>query len=153
MFFTAAPASVVIKDAVVEDDQITLKWDKPNENGAAITYYAIYRKTGSDEEWTKVKNLTDISNLVYVGKVDKGMTYKFVVTAGNKHGQSGKDNVKEVKVPSGRLSVIFVINFFVSLFVVLLIVMMVMMMTTTATATTTTMMMMMMMSLFASIYR
>ena len=33
------------------------------------------------------------------------MTYKFVVTAGNKHGQSGKDNIKEVQVPSGRLNV------------------------------------------------
>ena len=106
IFFTGVPAAVVIKDAVVEDDQITLIWEKPDGNGAAITYYTIYSKTGSDEEWTKVKNLTDISNLVYVGKVEKGMTYKFVVTAGNKYGESGKDNIKEVKVPSGRLSVI-----------------------------------------------
>lgn len=130
IFFTGVPASVVIKDAVVEDDQVILKWDKPDGNGAAITYYIIYRKTGSDEEWTKVKNSTDISKRAYVGKVEKGMTYKFVVTAGNKYGQSGKDNIKEVEVPSGRLSVIFVIKFFVSLFVVLLIViiMMIMMM-------------------------
>lgn len=106
IFFTGVPASVVIKDAVVEDNRIILKWDKPDENGAAITYYTIYRKTGSDDEWTKVENITDISKRVYVGKVVKGMTYKFVVTAGNKHGQSGKDNVKEVEVPSGRLSVI-----------------------------------------------
>ena len=106
IFFTGVPAAVIIKDAVVEDGRITLKWDKPDENGAAITYYTIYRKTGSDEEWTKVKNLTDISKHAYVGKVEKGMTYKFVVTAGNKYGESGKDNIKEVEVPSGRLNVL-----------------------------------------------
>ena len=86
-------------------DEITLKWEEPNNNGAEITMYTVYYGTQSDEQWKETEKITDISVRKYVVKVEMGQKYKVVVTASNKFGESSKeDKMQRVDVPKGGLS-------------------------------------------------
>ena len=86
-------------------DEITLKWEEPNNNGAEITMYTVYYGTQSDEQWKETEKITDVSVRKYVVKVEMGQKYKVVVTASNKYGESSKeDEMQRVDVPEGRLS-------------------------------------------------
>ena len=87
----------------IKDDEITLKWKEPDNNGAAITLYTVYQRIVSDEQWQKIGTITDISKREYVVKVEKKKKYEFLVTATNKYGENqNKDNKKDVEVPGGR---------------------------------------------------
>ena len=86
-------------------DEITLKWEEPNNNGAEITMYTVYYGTLNDEQWKKTENRTDVLVRKYVVKVEMGKKYKVLVTASNKYGESSKEGkVLRVDVPEGRLS-------------------------------------------------
>ena len=86
-------------------DEITLKWEEPNNNGAEITMYTVYYGTQSDEQWRETETITDVSVRKYVVKVEMGQKYKVVVTASNKYGESSKeDKMQRVDVPEGGLS-------------------------------------------------
>ena len=86
-------------------DEITLKWEEPNNNGAEITMYTVYYGTQSDEQWKENEKITDVSVRKYVVKVEMGQKYKVVITASNKFGESSKeDKMQRVDVPNGGLS-------------------------------------------------
>ena len=86
-------------------DEITLKWEEPNNNGAEITMYTVYYGTQSDEQWKETEKITDVSVRKYVVKVEMGKKYKVLVTASNKYGESSKEGkIQLVDVPEGGLS-------------------------------------------------
>ncbi|XP_073255597.1 cell adhesion molecule DSCAM-like isoform X2 [Porites lutea] len=83
-------------------NEITLKWEEPNNNGAEITVYTVYYGTQSDEEWKETENITDVSLRKYVVKVEMGQKYEVLVTASNKYGESSKEGkILRVDVPEG----------------------------------------------------
>ena len=86
-------------------DEITLKWEEPNNNGAEITVYTVYYGTQSDEKWKETEKITDVSVRKYVVKVEMGQKYKVLVTASNKYGESSKEGmIRRVDVPEGEFS-------------------------------------------------
>ena len=86
-------------------DEITLKWEEPNNNGAEITVYTVYYGTQSNEQWKETEKITDVSVRKYVVKVEMGQKYKVLVTASNKYGESSKEGkMRRVDVPEGGLS-------------------------------------------------
>ena len=86
-------------------DEITLKWEKPNNNGAEITMYTVYYGTQSDEQWKEIKKITDVSVRKYVVRDVMGKKYKVLVTASNKYGESSEEGmVQRVDVLEGGLS-------------------------------------------------
>ena len=88
-------------------DEITLKWEEPNNNGAEITVYTVYYGTQNDEQWKETKKITDVSVRKYVVKVEIGKKYKVVVTASNKYGESSKEGkIQRVDVSEGKYSTI-----------------------------------------------
>ena len=89
----------------LQADEITLKWEEPNNNGAEITMYTVYYGTQSDEQWKETEKITDVSVRKYVVKVEMGQKYKVLVTASNKYGESSKEGkIQRVDVPEGGLS-------------------------------------------------
>ena len=95
----------VVFEANVNDDEVTLKWKEPENNGANITQYSIYQRIGNDEQWTMVTVINDISKREFVVRVEKGKQYEFVVTATNKYGESlkNKDRIQTVDVNGSTL--------------------------------------------------
>ena len=86
-------------------DEITLKWEEPNNNGAEITMYTVYYGTQSDEQWNETKKISDVSVRKYVVKIALGQKYKVLVTASNKYGESSKEGkIQRVDVQEGGLS-------------------------------------------------
>ena len=86
-------------------DEITLKWEEPNNNGAEITVYTVYYGTQSNEQWKETEKITDVSVRKYVVKVEMGQKYKVLVTASNKYGESSKEGmIRRVDVPEGEFS-------------------------------------------------
>ena len=86
-------------------DEITLKWEEPNNNGADFTVYTLYYGTQNDEQWKDTEKITDVSVRKYVVKVEMGQKYKVLVTASNKYGESSKEGkMRRVDVPEGGLS-------------------------------------------------
>ena len=86
-------------------DEITLKWEEPNNNGAEITVYTVYYGTQSNEQWKETEKITDVSVRKYVVKVEMGQKYKVLVTASNKYGESSKEGkMQRVDIPEGGLS-------------------------------------------------
>ena len=86
-------------------DEITLKWEEPNNNGAEITMYTVYYGTQSDEQWNETKKISDVSVRKYVVKIEVGQKYKVLVTASNKYGESSKEGkIQRVDVQEGGLS-------------------------------------------------
>ena len=89
----------------LQADEITLKWEEPNNNGAEITVYTVYYGTQSDEQWKENEKITDVSVRKYVLRVVIGKKYKVLVTASNKYGESSKEGmVQRVDVLEGGLS-------------------------------------------------
>ena len=86
-------------------DEITLKWEEPNNNGAEITMYTVYYGPLNDEQWKETQNRTAVSVRKYVVKVVMGKKYKVLVTASNKYGESSKEGmIQRVAVPEGGFS-------------------------------------------------
>ena len=86
-------------------DEITLKWEEPDNNGAEITMYTVYYGTQNDEQWNETKKISDVSVRKYVVKIEVGQKYKVLVTASNKYGESSKEGkIQRVDVQEGGLS-------------------------------------------------
>ena len=86
-------------------DELTVKWEEPDNNGAEITMYTVYYGTLNDEQWKETENRTDVLERKYVVKVEMGQKYKVLVTASNKYGESSKEGkIQRVEVPEGELS-------------------------------------------------
>ena len=89
----------------LKGNEITLKWEEPNNNGAEITMYTVYYGTQSDEQWNETKKISDVSVRKYVVKIEVGQKYKVLVTASNKYGESSKEGkIQRVDVQEGGLS-------------------------------------------------
>ena len=86
-----------------KDGFITLKWTKPETNGASIIKYSVYQRFVNDKEWNKLEDITDTSKRDYDLKGEEGKEYEFVVTATNKYGESSKtEKIQKVKVLKGK---------------------------------------------------
>ena len=94
--------------AETKDPAITLKWKEAENNGALITQYTVYqravREDGTSLNWTKIKEITDMSDLKVVVSLEKGKEYEFVVSATNSFGEGGKEErkIRKIKVLGGR---------------------------------------------------
>ncbi|KAJ7384344.1 hypothetical protein OS493_022457 [Desmophyllum pertusum] len=92
MLGVPATAEIYGLPSEVTNDNITLKWREPKNNGRVITQYTVYQRIvtyGKPEEWsTRLKTITDISLRKLKVKLEKGKVYEFVVTATNALGES-----------------------------------------------------------------
>ncbi|XP_068733604.1 fibroblast growth factor receptor 1-A-like [Montipora capricornis] len=97
------PEPVDIVKYEIDDNKLSLIWDKPEENGAAITQYTIYKRIASDNKWTKAGEITDISNRVFIVLLEDIKKHELVVTASNKYGESlvTEENIKIVEMTYG----------------------------------------------------
>ncbi|XP_068732282.1 uncharacterized protein [Montipora capricornis] len=97
------PEPVTIVKDEIDNNKITLTWNKPEENGAAITQYTIYKRIASEKKWTNVGEVKDISNRAFVVKMEDNKKHELVVTASNKYGESvvTTENIKIVEMPYG----------------------------------------------------
>ena len=107
--YQGVPAAATIEDlpSEVTDAAITLKWNKPQNNGKAITQYTVYQRIvtdGKPGQWAKLKTITDISVRELTVELEQGKVYEFVVTATNELGESFKEDRKimTVKISGGK---------------------------------------------------
>ena len=104
------PAAVQFT-AEEKDGFITLKWTKPETNGASIIKYSVYQRFVNDKKWRR-EDISDTSKLDYDLKGDEGKEYEFVVTATNKYGESSKTaNIQTVKVLKGRFLMLLKVKY------------------------------------------
>ena len=107
------PEAVVIKEEV-KGSEIILKWEEPDNNGAAITQYDIYQRIANEKTWTNIGTIKDTSKREFVFEGEKGKEYEFAVTATNKHGESSKDDsIKRVNIAAGGSLVTYNVSFVV----------------------------------------
>ncbi|XP_068732337.1 tyrosine-protein kinase receptor Tie-1-like isoform X4 [Montipora capricornis] len=101
--YEGVPEPVTIVKDEIDNNKITLTWNKPEENGAAITQYTIYKRIASEKKWTNVGEVKDISNRAFVVKMEDNKKHELVVTASNKYGESvvTTENIKIVEMPYG----------------------------------------------------
>ena len=84
----------------LKGDEVILKWEEPNNNGAEITLYTVYHGSLTDEQWKKI----EVSSRNYAFKVEMGKKYRVLVTASNKYGESSKKGmIQQVDVLEGGL--------------------------------------------------
>ena len=108
-FYTDVPSPVTLTDtskAKINSSKITLKWTKPESNGADIYRYMVYRRTVNEEGKTSEWDLaTKTSALSSVVTLERGETFDLIVTAKNKCGESEKEegNAKRVQVSEGKI--------------------------------------------------
>jgi len=91
-----------------KSNEFTLTWVEPNNNGAPILDYLVYRRTVSDDggvsEWEFFEQFPAASTCdetKYPIKLERGKTFDLIVTAKNKCGESSKkeEKAKRIKVP------------------------------------------------------
>nr|XP_058944931.1 uncharacterized protein LOC131772987 isoform X1 [Pocillopora verrucosa] len=103
--FEGAPDVVEIDELPDEttDDTITLKWKEPESNGKVITMYTVYQRVVTDgkvEQWTIIKEISDVSVRELKIALERGKVYQFAITATNELGESLKQekaNIQQVK--------------------------------------------------------
>ena len=85
------------------NDTITLKWKEPESNGKDITMYTVYQRVVTDgkvEQWTIIKEISDVSVRELKITLERGKVYQFAITATNELGESLKQegaNILQVK--------------------------------------------------------
>ena len=85
------------------DDTITLKWKEPESNGKVIIMYTVYQRVVTDgkvEQWTIIKEISDVSVRELKIALERGKVYQFAITATNELGESLKQekaNIQQVK--------------------------------------------------------
>ena len=75
--FSKGVSSAVAFTYELKADEITLKWEEPNNNGAEITMYTVYYGTQSDEQWNEIKKISDVSVRKYVVKIEVARNIKY----------------------------------------------------------------------------
>ena len=116
MAYQGVPAAATIEDlpSKVTDDTITLKWNKPHNNGKVITQYTVYQRIvtdGKPGDWTKLKTITDISVRQLTVKLEQGKVNEFVVTAKSELGESLKEDGKIMRVKASESKFYVCVNF------------------------------------------
>lgn len=102
------PEELTDVPSFVNSSEITLKWRKPNDNGAPITGYMVYQRTVSQDgvksDWQLVAQTSDFK---YRIRLERGQKLDFIITAKNKCGESLKneENAKRVEV-SGMIALV-----------------------------------------------
>ena len=103
-----AAAEIVGLPAETKDTAITIKWNKPQNNGAPITQYNVYRRIVNDDgplrDWEEIRGRKNpLIRRVNV-TLEKGKKYEFVVTAKNKFGEGLKEveKIKTIVVLGGK---------------------------------------------------
>ncbi|XP_022810254.1 tyrosine-protein kinase receptor Tie-1-like [Stylophora pistillata] len=103
--FEGPPAAVEIYGLPSEttDEEFTLKWKAPEDNGREITQYTVYQRLVTDGkvgEWTVVRKIREVSINKLTVKLERGKVYEFTITATNELGESLVEEtmVKRVKV-------------------------------------------------------
>ena len=85
------------------EDTITLKWKEPESNGKVIIMYTVYQRVVTDgkvEQWTIIKEISDVSVRELKIALERGKVYQFAITATNELGESLKQekaNIQQVK--------------------------------------------------------
>ena len=85
------------------DDTITLEWKEPESNGKVIIMYTVYQRVVTDgkvEQWTIIKEISDVSVRELKIALERGKVYQFAITATNELGESLKQekaNIQQVK--------------------------------------------------------
>ncbi|XP_022804171.1 fibroblast growth factor receptor 3-like isoform X2 [Stylophora pistillata] len=97
--FEGPPAAVEIYGLPSEttDDEITLKWKEPEDNGKEIIQYTLYQRlvtNGKLGEWTVVRKIMEVSINELTVKLERGKVYEFTITATNQLGESLVDETK-----------------------------------------------------------
>lgn len=83
--------------------EVTLKWKKPQDNGAVITKYTVYKRTVNEGypemPWEQIHD-TDSECYTHVLRLERANTYEFKVTATNRCGEGprGREITKRVTV-------------------------------------------------------
>lgn len=115
-FYADVPMPVELTNvpSFVNSREITLKWKKPNDNGAPITGYMVYQRTvsqdGEKSDWQLVGQTSDCK---YRIRLERGQKLDFIITAENKCGESLKneENTKRVEV-SGMFALVTPLCYF-----------------------------------------
>lgn len=84
------PSIIHLEALLPGNNQITLNWTAPSDNGSPITAYNIYRSTS----WNHVEYLTsvDSNNVSYIDTgLINGTRYYYKITAVNAYGEGGID--------------------------------------------------------------
>ena len=103
-----AAAEIVSLPDETKEDEVLIKWNEPQNNGAPITQYTVYQRTVSDDgtprNWQKIKEITDPLVQQIAIKLEQGNIYEFVVTATNSHGESLKEveKIKQIEILGGK---------------------------------------------------
>ena len=102
------PVKLINVDPIVDKCDMVLKWREPQDNGAPITRYHVYRRIakrgGTPQSWTKIHSASGRVFEYHVFHLERGTEYDFKVTAENKIGE-GRDeesHSKRVKVREGE---------------------------------------------------
>ena len=114
--YADVPMPVELTDvpSFVNSREITLKWKKPNDNGAPITGYVVYQRILSqDGEKSSWKLVGQTSDCKYRIRLERGQKLDFIITAENKCGESLKneENTKRVEV-SGMFALVTPLCYF-----------------------------------------
>lgn len=107
------PVGIINLASEIKENNLTLRWNQPCDNGAQITHYTVYRRVlsenGAAPEWTEGSILALVpanQQLEYEDtRMETGKTYEFVVTATNTCGESEKvqESIQRVKVSTDEL--------------------------------------------------
>ena len=107
------PVALINLPSQINENNLTLRWDPPGDNGAQITHYMVYRRLLSEDgratEWSPLIWVPATQQLEYEDTgMETGKTYEFVVTAANRCGEGPKaqESIKKVKVLKGKLNLI-----------------------------------------------
>ena len=103
------PVGLIDLRSEIREDNLTLKWNAPCDNGARIKHYMVYRRVvsedGGETAWSPLIRVPANQQLEYEDtRLETGKTYEFVVTATNICGEAPKvqESIKRVKVSIGK---------------------------------------------------
>jgi len=77
----------------IDSGNITLMWKEPENNGADIEKYTVYKRlVKSQAQESKWEEVATTRVREYIIELERGKTYEFCITATNKCGEGGKEN-------------------------------------------------------------
>ena len=91
------------------DDTITLKWKEPESNGKVIIMYTVYQRVVTDgkvEQWTIIKEISDVSVRELKIALERGKVYQFAITATNELGESLKQEEAKIQQVKAQGSIL-----------------------------------------------
>ena len=109
-YCAVVPMPITLMDlpnSKVKEDNVTLKWTRPEDQREPIGSYKVYQRTlekdRSATEWILLETIVDISVCEHQAvNLERGRKYEFTVTATNRHGEGSKRNLVQVKVLKGK---------------------------------------------------